>query len=126
MDFYFNEDGDIQQSANGDIATTPTVWRDQVQQAYIRLMTDVGDFLLYPQMGASLSRLYGMPQSPATGNFGTQLIMNALTTDGTFTTSQVSVKAVPTGYQTIRFDVSLISGSLQQLTLSLEQNLGIT
>jgi len=122
---YFDESGDIGIAANGDIAITDTQWRDSVQQAYIRLMTDEGDYLLYPTLGASLSQLYGMPQSAATGAVGSQLITNALTSDNKFSTSQVSVNAVPTDYQTIRFDVTLISGSLQQITISLEQNLGL-
>ena len=126
MDFYFNEAGDIQRSSNGDIALTDTSWRDSVQQAYIRVMTDAGDYLLYPTLGASLSQLYGMPQSPATGQIGINLITNSLVSDNTFSASQVSVNAVPTGYQTIRFDITLTSGSFQSLQLSLEQNLGLT
>ena len=123
MDMIFNESGDIQRSSTGDIAVTDTQWRDTVQQAYIRLMTDSGDYTLYPALGASLSQLYGMPQTAATGAFGKSLILNALTGDNTFTASQVSVVAVPTDRQSIRFDVTLSSGSLQQLTLSLQQNL---
>src|ERR1035441_1862878 len=99
MDYFFNEAGDIETSANGDIAMTPTQWRDSVQQAYIRIMTDVGDYLLYPTMGAGLSQLYGMPQSSSTGTFGVQLITNAIIRDNTFNTAAISVKAVPTGYQ---------------------------
>ncbi len=125
MDFYFNEAGDIAVSPSGDIAITDTAWRDSVQQAYIRLMTDEGDYLMYPSLGASLSQLYGMPQSAGTGALGVRLITNALVGDNKFTASQVSVTAVPTDMQTIRFDVSLISGSLQQITISLEQNLGL-
>lgn len=123
MDWHFNESGDIQTSSLGDIALTSSNWRDTVQKAYVRLMTDQGDYLMYPTLGASLSRLYGMPQTAETGSYGVQLIINALTSDNAFQTSQVSVKAVPIDWQSIRFDVTLISGTLQQLTLSLQQNL---
>lgn len=125
MDFWFNESGDIQVSASGDIALTDTQWRDQVQQAYIRVMTDVGDYLLYPTLGASLSQLYGMPQTAATGAFGVSLIENALINNGPFSSSAVTINAVPTGFQTIRFDIAITSGSLQQIVLSLEQNLNL-
>lgn len=125
MDFYFSEAGDIAPSPSGDIAMTDTAWRDSVQQAYIRLMTDEGDYLMYETLGASLSQLYGMPQSAATGSLGIRLITNALVGDNKFTASQVSVTAVPVDMQTIRFDVSITSGSLQQITISLEQNLGL-
>lgn len=123
MDWYMDETGDILQSSTGDIGVTGTEWRSTVQQAYIRLMTENGDYTMYPTLGAGLSQLYGMPQTAATGTFGQSLILNALISDNTFTSSQVSVKAVPIDRQSIRFDVTLISGNLQQLTLSLQQNL---
>lgn len=126
MDFLFSESGDVQVSPSGDIALTPDQWTDSIQQAYIRIMTDAGDYLMYPQLGASLSQLYGMPQTANTGALGVKMIVEALTSDNTFTASQVMVKAVPTDYQTIRFDISLTAGSLQALQLSVEQNLGLT
>jgi len=62
-DFYFSEDGDIKISPSGDIAITENVWRNDAQQAYIRIKTEPGDFLLYRQLGAELPLLYGMPQT---------------------------------------------------------------
>lgn len=123
MDLYFNESGDVQPSPNGDFAITPTQWRDDVQQAYIRIMTDEGDFRLYPQLGASLSRMWGMPQSPETGNFGSDLIDAALDREGRFAGSQISVNAVPVDYQRIRFDVFVTSGNREQILLSVEQDI---
>lgn len=125
MDLYFNESGDIQPSPSGDIATTSTTWRDDVQQAYIRIMTDEGDYVLYPELGATLSNLWGMPQSPETGNMGSDLITSALDREGRFRGKPYSVNAVPTGFQTIRFDVSITSGSREAIVLSVEQNLQI-
>lgn len=125
IDFFMDETGDIQRSPSGDIALTPTGYRDVVQQVYLRIMTDQGDYLLYPTMGASLSKLYGMPQSAATGEYGINLIQSALTSDGRFPTNQITVKAVPIDWQTIRFDVFVSSGSLQLIKLSVQQNLGL-
>lgn len=125
MDLYFTEEGDIALSPSGDIALSDTPWRDDVQQAYIRVMTDEGDYLLYPELGASLSFLYGMPQSPDTGSYGEELIKSALNREGRFTGKSFDVRAVPIGPQAIRFDVDIISGSRDVIRLSVEQNLGL-
>lgn len=124
MDFYLSDTGDIQRSTSGDIALTPTQWRDDLQQAYVRVMTDAGDFVLYQDLGASLSKLYGMPQTPETGNFGCTLIKNALDREGRFRGRPFTVDAIPTGYQTIRFDISITSGLRDHVTLSVQQSLG--
>lgn len=125
-DLYLDESGDIRASSSGDIAVARTPWRDDVQQAYIRLMTDQGDFELFPDLGASLSRLQGMPQSPRTGQEGEALIISALKRDGRFEGKGIDVKSVPVSPQRIRFDVTIISGSRRDLTLSIEQDLGLT
>lgn len=124
-DMFFSEAGDINRSPSGDIALTQTTWRDDVQQCYIRLMTDQGDYVYYPELGASLSQLHGLPQSPKTGQLGIHLIQAAIERDGRFAGKPVSVTPVPTGHQTIRFDVFLSSGSLEQIQLSIEQDLSV-
>lgn len=123
MDLYFNEYGDVQQAPNGDFAVTQSQWRDDVQQAYMRIMTDEADFELYPTLGASLSRLWGMPQSAETGIYGSSLIEAALNREGRFLGRPFTVNAVPTGPQKIRFDVFVTSGSRDQVLLSVEQSL---
>lgn len=125
MDLYINETGDLAISTSGDIAVTDTPWRDDVQQAYIRAMTDPGDFLLYDTLGAGLSRLYGMPQAPETGQLGITLIESALEREGRFRGKPVVVKAVPISHQSIRFDIYITSGSKQQIKLSVAQDLGV-
>lgn len=125
MDFYFSEDGDIKIGPNGDVAVTDTSWRDDCQQAYIRVMTEPSDFLLYPTLGTELSLLYGMPQTESTGNYGATLISEALNREGRFQGKPISIKPVPTGPQTIRFDVFIQSGSRSSLILSIEQDLGV-
>lgn len=126
MDLYFTEDGDIAVGADGDLALTKSEWRDDVQQAYVRMMTDIGDWLTYPNLGATLSKLFGEPQSSATGQFGVDLVTSAMDREGRFTGKKYVVNAVPTSPQTIRFDVSISSGSQSQIILSVEQELGIT
>jgi hypothetical protein len=124
-DFYMTTTGDIALGTNGDIAPTASTWQSSGQQAYIRIMTDIGDYLLYPKLGANLSTMYGMPQSQATGDYGIQLIQSALAREGVFGTSNIQVSAVPIGPQIIRFDVYLTVGSQQQIKISLQQNLSL-
>lgn len=126
MDLYFTEEGDIAVDHRGDVAVTDTPWRDDLQQAYIRVMTDVGDYLLYPELGANLSELYGMPQSPTTGAYGQQLIEAALNREGRFVGRPFRVSSIPTGPQSIRFDVDIVSGNRRQIQLSVEQDLEVT
>ena len=125
MDLHLTEDGDMAISPSGDLALTKTNWRDDVQQAYLRMMTDVGDYVLYPALGATLSTLYGMPQSPETAKVGISLIQAAMEREGRFTGKPVDVQAVPTGQQTIRFDVYISAGSQDRVRLSVEQDLGV-
>lgn len=125
MDLYFTEVGDLAISPQGDLALTQTSWRDDVQQAYLRIMTDQGDWVTHPELGADLSRLYGLPQSPETGNMGITLIQAAMEREKRFVGKAIDIKAIPTGYQAIRFDVYVSSGSREKIKLSVEQTLGI-
>jgi len=125
MDLYLTEAGDIAIAPSGDIAMTQSTWRDDVQQAYVRIMTDQGDWVIHPNLGADLSQLYGLPQSPETGAFGVRLIQEALDREGRFNGKGTTIEAIPTGYQTIRFDVYVTSGSREKIRLSVEQNLEI-
>ena len=122
-DMYFTETGDIRVDANGDIAITDTSYRNLGQQAHIRAMTQVGDWLTYPRLGADLDRLYGMPQSEATGNFGKALIESALSRESTFAALNYTVNAVPTGPQSIRFDITIRTQTGNRTVLSIERNL---
>ncbi len=123
-DLYFTEEGDLTVSHSGDIEVTGTPWRDEIQQVYIRVMTDQGDFVAYPQLGADLSKLYGLPQSPSTGSLGETMIKSALEREGRFAGSLINVNSVPTSPQSIRFDITIKSGSRQRPTrLSVEQDI---
>lgn len=125
-DWYLAEDGDIRIAPDGDIALTDSAWRDDAQQAYLRIKTQPGDFLLYPMLGADLDQLRGMPQSQATGELGKQIIKSALDRGDIFLGKSIYYKAVPTGPQTIRFDVYIVNNNRDNLILSIEQDLGVT
>jgi len=125
-DFYFDLSGDIMLSANRDIALVSSSGQKDVQQIFIRLMTETGDFYAYPQLGCDLSVLYGMPQTIATGEIGKRIVRSALENPekgGIFKGRNISIEAVPTSANTIRFDVHILDNSLDPVTLSVTQDL---
>lgn len=123
-DLYFTLDGDLILNGNNDIAKVNTAMQNDIQQVYLRLMTDPGDFHSYPNLGVDLSVLYGKPQTKETGELGRTLIMSAIQREGLFRGKNIRVNAVPTSPDTIRFDVQIQSGPNQPVTLSVQQNLG--
>lgn len=123
-DLYFSLTGDIVINGNKDIAMTQSVIQSDVQQIYIRLMTEPGDFYVYPSLGIDLSMMYGMPQTPETGEFGKKLIRAGLQREGVFKGRNIKIDAVPTSRDTIRFDVHILTDINQPITLSVNQDLG--
>ena len=123
-DLHFTLSGDILIGGNKDIVLTNSSMQSDVQQAYIRLMTEPGDFYVYPLLGIDLSLLYGMPQSAETGEFGKKLIQTGLQREGIFKGRNIKIDSVPTSRDTIRFDVHIISDIDQPVVLSVSQTLG--
>jgi len=123
-DLYFTMNGDILINGNKDIATTVSSAQDDIQQVYLRLMTEPGDFYIYPSLGTDLSVLYGMPQSKETGEMGKKLIRAALEREDVFRGRNIIIDAVPTGSDSIRFDVHIITDKTDPIVLSVTQNLG--
>ena len=124
-DFYIDLAGDLKITGNGDIALTQSPGEKDIQQVYIMLMTEPGDFYIYPNLGTDLSMLYGMPQTPETGDFGKRLIRAALERENIFGNRQISIEAVPTSADSIRFDVFIVSDFNQKTVLSITQSLGV-
>lgn len=123
-DLYFSLSGDIVINGGKDVAMTTDNLQSDIQQIYIRLMTEPGDFYIYPQLGIDLSKLYGMPQRPETGEYGKRLIKEGLQKEGLFKSRNINIDAVPTGPDTIRFDIHIISDINNPVTLSVSQSLG--
>lgn len=123
-DLYFTMTGDILINGNKDIAVTSSSAQDDVQQVYLRLMTEPGDFYIYPSLGTDLSVLYGMPQSKETGEMGKRLIRAALEREDIFRGRSIVIDAIPTGSDSIRFDVHMITDKTDPIVLSVTQNLG--
>jgi len=123
-DLYFTYTGDLVIDGNKDIAKTTSALQSDIQQIYIRLMTEPGDFISYPNLGVDLSLLYGMPQTVQTGEFGKKLIRTALQREGLFKGRNIKIDAIPTSHDTIRFDIHVLSDVDQPITLSVDQGLG--
>ena len=124
-DLFLTLDGDLLLNGNKDISRVNSSMQNDIQQVYIRLMTEPGDFHAYPSLGVDLSMLYGMPQTKATGDTGKRLILAALEREGIFRGKNILIEAIPTGPDTIRFDIHIQSGSSNPVTLSIKQNLGV-
>jgi hypothetical protein len=124
-DFYIDLAGDLKITGTGDIAVVQTPTENDVQQVYIRLMTEPGDFYMYPRLGTDLSMLYGMPQSRETGEFGKRIIKAALDREGVFANRAIEIEAVPTSSDSIRFDVYITTDARQPTLLSITQELGV-
>lgn len=125
-DLYFDLSGDIMLTANNDLAVIADTAQKNLQQIYIRLMTETGDFYSYPQLGCDLSILYGMPQTMATGELGKRIIRAALedpNKGGIFRGANISIEAVPTSANSIRFDVHILDNANAPVTLSVTQDL---
>jgi hypothetical protein len=65
IDLQISEDGELLVNAAGDLATC---WGDEqlAQEVLVRLKTQKGDYLLAPEMGASLERFIGSPNEAST------------------------------------------------------------
>lgn len=123
-DLFLTLDGDLLLNGNKDISRVNSSMQNDIQQVYIRLMTEPGDFHAYPSLGVDLSILYGMPQTKSTGDTGRRLILAALEREGVFRGKNILIEAIPTGPDTIRFDIHIQSSSSNPVTLSIKQNLG--
>jgi hypothetical protein len=124
-DLYLTLNGDFMLDGNKDIALAPSSMHEDVQQIYLRIMTEPGDFYIYPPLGVDLSRLYGLPQTKETAEFGKALIMAGIQKEGLFKGRGIQIKAVPTSRDVIRFDIHIISDINEPIILSVSQTLGV-
>jgi hypothetical protein len=125
-DFYLDLSGDILISSNKDITIAQSRQQRDLQQIYIRLMTEPNDFTIYPRLGCDLSMLRGMPQNRTTAEIGKRIIRDSLENElkgGIFRGRSISIDAVPISATGIRFDVHIEDNSSEPITLSVVQEL---
>jgi len=123
-DLYLTLNGDIAINGSKDLAKTSNQVQSDVQQVYLRLMTEPGDFYVYPRLGIDLSSLYGLPQNRETGELGKKIIRAGLEQEGLFSGRTILIEAIPISKDSIRFDVHIVSAADQPIVLSINQSLG--
>lgn len=120
MDVFLAPNGDLA-IENGDLALADDV-QEKLQMARCRVLTDAPDWFHHPNLGASLSDLFGEPNSEATARDGVDRIVSALTYDGYFSPGEVGVEAVP-DEEGIHFFVSLAGESRSPVVWHLKLDL---
>lgn len=116
---YFTETGDFILSANGDLAYTETDEQQVLQQAILRLATEKGDFPVYPQLGASLQKLVGRPNTAETANYGARLIEEELKRYSFV--SKLEIDSWPSSINTIEYQINISYGTDKSVSLTLQQ-----
>jgi len=120
-DFYLTDDGDLAVSNQGDVALTQTPQEQIKQQCNMRLATQRNDFVPYPEIGASLQRLVGLPNTKNTAVLGRKLIERALCFDGFVPKGRLKIDSYPTNIDTIVFEVAVPWGIREYVNIQLEQ-----
>lgn len=92
-----------------------------------RLKTDAPDWFCHPNMGGNLSDLIGEPNTQATGDRGVAYIKAALTYNGLYSESQISVSRVPISISEILYLITItkFNGEPYQLPLVLNIEHGL-
>lgn len=91
-----------------------------------RLTTENPDWYFYPEVGADLTDLIGLPNNLKTAEKGKQLILKALTYDEAFDADDLSIEGIPVGPQQILYDVQLRrKNKLIRFAVTLDLTLGI-
>ena len=70
IDLALTDDGDLQLADNGDVAINAHRYSAALQEIYMRMRTERGDFVLYDWFGSDLYKLWGLPNAPKTGAKG--------------------------------------------------------
>jgi hypothetical protein len=124
-DIYLTDRGDFALSQNGDLAVTPDEIERVKQQTQLRLATEIGDFLFYPQLGASLQKLVGLPNTQNTGRFGVELIERTLSYDGFQPRGSVKIEVTPTAREALTFSLRIPIGRRESVQVTLTQLLSL-
>lgn len=81
----------------------------RLQLIHTRIRTDNPDFSLYPEIGANLSDLIGLPNNEATAMQGVDQIYACLTADGAFQGEELDIQVAPVSRDSILFDIKLLN-----------------
>lgn len=126
VDIKLTLDGDLEIGPDGDLAT---VYGDEqiAQEALFRLKTTRGDYVLSPDVGASLEDFIGEPNTPFVRTAIEQRIYNTLTSKGLIIDPTIDV--IPIGlndvYVLIEFPSVEALDRIIQLEASLDLKKGL-
>lgn len=154
VDWAFSEDGDLllgdsKTDNDGNLlylhsdGTTDTDKRDdgreikdigvsydlyaEKQVIFNRLRTDSPDWYHYPSMGGNLTDLIGEPNTRATASTGVNYIKAALTYDGLYESTQISIRPVPISQSELLFliEISKYGNDVFRLPLTFNLETGL-
>lgn len=106
LDLFTTAEGDVVIGANGDLLAA----RDEevvAQEVLWRCKTVRGDWVLFPECGADLEYLVGLPNSPETGAQAEALVNRALTHDSFLLGELERVEAVPINREQIAVFINI-------------------
>ena len=107
-DLYFTHRGDFLIGPEGDLYdTSDDPLRSFVQEIRTRLMSDLEDWRLYPEVGANLSSFIGEPNSKATAMSIRIKIIASLSQYGLVDTRDISISEMPLTADTLLFRLKI-------------------
>ncbi len=111
VDLAITPTGDLIPNYQGGLVVGSGISID-MQDINYRCLTSNPDQAQWP-IGANLLDIVGMPNNQQTGSLGESNIQSALTYDGRFSSSNVTVDAVPLDLNSIMFAVSVTEPTVQ-------------
>ncbi len=119
-DIYMNIETGDPEISGGDFKISQGV-DCLLSQCAFRIKTNLFDFILEPQCGASLEETVGEPNSPETGSLIKGKILRALTHDGFLTSQEVEVIIQPISlYEIMATIIITYSGVVTVLTCAID------
>lgn len=107
-DLAWTSRGDLVIGHDGDLYDTSTdPLRSIFQEIRTRVMSDLGDWLMYPDVGASISDFVGEPNNKVVAEAIKTRIIASLARHGLVAREDVSIRYMPVDIDQILFRVSL-------------------
>jgi hypothetical protein len=106
IDLQWSWNGDLEIDEVGDLAdTSSSSLKSFIQEAATRVRSDLYDWEMHPELGASLSDLVGEPNDEITAKEGRAKIISALTKGGLCNANLVKVRYMPVSRHQILYNV---------------------
>lgn len=107
-DLHFTHRGDFVIGPEGDLYdTSDDALRSLLQEIRTRLMSDLEDWRLYPELGASLSSFIGETNSKATAEAIRAKIIASLNQYGLVDTRDLNISSMPISADTLLFRIAI-------------------